>query len=73
MEWLKIDVPLRGALKGVLALALVLGVGPLAAAPQSFEDEIANLKSPTAKTRQAAAKTLGESRRHEAVAPCPRW
>ena len=68
MEWLKIDVPLRGALNGALALALAVGVGPLAAA-QSFEDQVANLKSPTAKTRQAAAKALGESRRHEAVAP----
>ena len=69
MDWLKIDVPHRGALKGVLALALVLAVGPLAAAQQSFEDQIANLKSPTMKTRQAAVRALGESRRQEAVAP----
>ena len=70
MDWLKNDVPGRGALIGVLALALLFAVGPLAAAAQdSFEDQVANLKSPTAKTRQAAAKALGESRRHEAVAP----
>ncbi len=30
---------------------------------------MANLKSPTPKTRQSAARALGESRRHEAVAP----
>jgi HEAT repeat protein len=70
MDWLKNDVPGRGALTGVLALALLFAVGPLAAAAQeSFEDQVANLKSPTAKTRQAAAEALGESRRHEAVAP----
>jgi len=70
MDWLKTDVPYRGALRRVLALTLVLAVGPLVAGAQdSFEDQVANLKSPTAKTRQAAAKALGESRRHEAVAP----
>ena len=70
MDWLKTDVPLRAALKGLLALALVLAVAPLPAAQQqSFEDQVANLKSPTARTRQAAAKALGESRRQEAVAP----
>ncbi len=68
MDWLKIDVPHRGGVSGVLALALVLAVGP-AAAQESFEDQVANLKSPTAKTRQAAAEALGESRRQEAVAP----
>ncbi len=40
-----------------------------AAAEESFEDQVANLKSPTAKTRQAAAAALGKSRRREAVAP----
>ncbi len=70
MDWLKTDVPGRGALIGVLALALLLAAGPGAAVAQdSFDDQVANLKSPTAKTRQAAAKALGESRRHEAVAP----
>jgi HEAT repeat protein len=69
MDWLKTDVPLRGALGGVLALAVVLAAGPFAVAQDSLEDQVANLKSPTTKTRQAAAKALGESRRHEAVAP----
>jgi HEAT repeat protein len=40
-----------------------------AGAEQPFEDLVANLKSPTAKTRQAAAHELGKSRRREAVAP----
>ncbi len=41
----------------------------LAPAEESFEDLVANLKSPTARTRQAAAQELGKSRRREAVAP----
>jgi HEAT repeat protein len=54
---------------------LVLAFGPswglaAVAAPQSaFDDQVANLKSPTARTRQAAAQELGKSRRREAVAP----
>lgn len=45
--------------------------GPVhgAAARPSFEDLVANLKSPNAKTRQEAAAALGKSRRREAVAP----
>jgi HEAT repeat protein len=35
----------------------------------SFEDLLANLKSPNAKTRQEAAAALGKSRRREAVTP----
>ncbi len=54
------------------ALAFIV-VGSLAAAlalPQEpFPDLVANLKSPTARTRQAAAVALGKSRRREAVAP----
>lgn len=55
-------------------LALLVG-GLLAVAPAgaagrlSFDDLIANLKSPNAKTRQEAAAALGKSRRREAVAP----
>jgi HEAT repeat protein len=55
-----------------LALAwLAIGLAPPtgARASESFEDLIANLKSPTAKTRQDAAEQLGRSRRREAVAP----
>jgi HEAT repeat protein len=39
-----------------------------AAGRLSFEDLLANLKSPNAKTRQEAAESLGKSRRREAVA-----
>jgi len=53
----------------VLALALLVS-GPAHAAPRpSFEDLVANLKSPSAKTRMDAATALGKSRRREAVAP----
>jgi HEAT repeat protein len=38
-----------------------------AAAQASFQDEIANLKSPNVKTRVRAAKALGESKRPEAI------
>ena len=60
----------RVAFAGALALVFVLTlVAPAAVAQDSFEDQIANLKSPTPRTRQSAARALGESRRHEAVAP----
>lgn len=57
--------------RSVAALALCLAWGTVAAgsAPESFEDLLANLKSPTARTRQAAVAELGKSRRREAVAP----
>jgi HEAT repeat protein len=58
----------RGAL-GALGLGLALGLAPVAGAEESFEDLVANLKSPTWRTRQAAAQELGKSRRREAVAP----
>lgn len=47
---------------------LVADLAPAAARP-SFEDLLANLKSPIAKTRQEAAAALGKSRRREAVTP----
>jgi HEAT repeat protein len=50
------------------ALGLVLGTIP-ARAEEAFDDLVANLKSPTARTRQEAAHKLGESHRREAVAP----
>jgi HEAT repeat protein len=55
----------------VAALALSIACTAVAAggAEESFEDLVANLKSPTARTRQAAAQQLGKSRRREAVAP----
>jgi HEAT repeat protein len=55
---------------GASALALGLFVSGVAdAARPSFEDLVANLKSPSAKTRLEAATALGKSRRREAVAP----
>jgi len=52
-----------------LALCLAWGTVPAGSAQESFEDLLANLKSPTARTRQAAVAELGKSRRREAVAP----
>jgi HEAT repeat protein len=52
-----------------LALVVLGAAGSLAAGKPSFADLVANLKSPTAKTRQEAASALGKSRRREAVAP----
>lgn len=54
---------------GALALVLAAGFASAVHGEESFEDLVANLKSPTAKTRQAAARELGKSRRREAVAP----
>ncbi len=53
----------------VLAALVTGALAAAAAAEQPFEDLVANLKSPTWKTRQAAALELGKSRRREAVAP----
>ncbi len=56
---------------GFVTAGLVLLLGsslPAAAARVSFDDLVANLKSPNAKTRQEAASALGKSRRREAVA-----
>lgn len=53
-----------------LALMLFASSGGLwAAARASFEDLVANLKSPNVKTRLEAAESLGKSRRGEAVTP----
>ena len=52
----------------VTALALVAAALP-ALGDESFEDLLANLKSPTARTRLQAATALGKSRRRDAVAP----
>ncbi len=54
---------------GLIASLAVLA-GPWAGAERlSFDDLVANLKSPNAGTRAAAAQQLGQSRRREAVAP----
>jgi HEAT repeat protein len=74
MGWQLTDVRSRVA-RSVSAGALGLALATLLAAPAaalaalSFEDLLANLKSPTARTRQEAAEELGKSRRREAVAP----
>ena len=52
-----------------LAAAVLLAVTASAAPRPSFEDLVANLKSPNAATRQDAAAALGKSRRREAVTP----
>jgi HEAT repeat protein len=51
------------------AVLLALAAPATAAGRLSFDDLIANLKSPNAKTRQEAASALGKSRRREAVTP----
>jgi HEAT repeat protein len=51
------------------AVAVLLAAVSASAATQSFEDLVANLKSPNANTRQEAAAALGKSRRREAVTP----
>ena len=51
-----------------VALGLALASSP-ARAQEAYDDLVANLKSPTARTRQEAARKLGASHRREAVAP----
>jgi HEAT repeat protein len=48
---------------------LLAAVSAGAATKPSFEDLVANLKSPNASTRQEAAAALGKSHRREAVTP----
>jgi HEAT repeat protein len=52
-----------------LALALAIPCAASAGSRSSFEDLVANLKSPNARTRQEAAEELGKSRRREAIKP----
>jgi HEAT repeat protein len=52
-----------------LAVVAALGIVALGASRQSFEDQVASLKSPNTKTRLGAVEELGKSRRREAVAP----
>ncbi len=72
MQRSAVSTILRGARRGAvaaLALGLALGIARGAGGEESFEDLVANLKSPTWRTRQRAAQDLGRSRRREAVAP----
>jgi HEAT repeat protein len=52
---------------GLIALMLTVNVMPAAAVQSTFEDQVANTKSPNAKSRQKAAEGLGKSRRRDAV------
>jgi HEAT repeat protein len=60
---------LRLGSAATLVIGLAWGLAPAVGAEQPFEDLVANLKSPTPRTRQEAARELGNSRRREAVAP----
>ena len=60
----------RARSAAVLAVALGLAFASAPArAQEAYDDLLANLKSPTARTRQEAARKLGLSHRREAVAP----
>lgn len=60
---------MRSLTCALLALAVASAAGARAETRASFDDLVANLKSPNVKTRQEAALELGKSRRREAVAP----
>lgn len=60
---------LRPGPVAALALCLAWGTVPAVSAEVSFQDLLASLKSPTARTREEAVAELGKSRRREAVAP----
>jgi HEAT repeat protein len=60
--------PMKRFAVAAALLALLLPATSAHAAKPSFEDLVANLKSPNAQTRQDAASALGRSRRREAVA-----
>jgi HEAT repeat protein len=64
------SIGVRTRRAAAVAAALLFGLSsPPARAQESFDDLVANLKSPTARTREEAARKLGESHRREAVAP----
>jgi len=54
--------------RAALVFVLMAGVAGAASRP-SFDDLVANLKSPNASTRREAAGELGRSRRREAITP----
>jgi HEAT repeat protein len=69
MDMHRLSAPRAARLSALVPLVLALVAAPSARAEESFEDLLANLKSPTARTRQSAAESLGKTRRREAVAP----
>ncbi|MGH9392253.1 MAG: HEAT repeat domain-containing protein, partial [Vicinamibacteria bacterium] len=48
-------------------VSAIIVSSPAIAVQSSFQDEIANLKSPNVATRVKAAKALGQSKRPEAI------
>ena len=54
---------------GAIALSLALAAAASGASRPSFDDLLASLKSPNARTRIEAVSALGKSRRREAVSP----
>jgi HEAT repeat protein len=60
---------MRSVTPVVAALMLAGFFAGRAGTEETFDDLLAGLKSPNAKTRQAAAEALGKSRRREAVGP----
>ena len=63
------NVPSARRFPSLVALVACVAFATAAAAEESFEDLVANLKSPTARTRHDAVTALAKSRRREAVAP----
>jgi HEAT repeat protein len=59
---------MRKALTAV-AVAILVAISEASQAASSFDDLVANLKSPNARTRLEAATALGKTRRAEAVTP----
>lgn len=60
---------MRSLLCALLVVGAAMAGGARGATRLPYDDLVANLKSPNAKTRQEAAFELGQSRRREAVAP----
>ena len=52
-----------------VAVAILVAISGASQAASSFDDLVANLKSPNARTRLEAAAALGKTRRAEAVTP----
>jgi HEAT repeat protein len=63
------EVVMRLARAAIGVIVFMVSADASGAGRASFEDLVANLKSPTVKTRLEAAQELGKSRRREAVTP----
>jgi HEAT repeat protein len=63
------EVLMRLARAAIGVILFMASADASGAGRASFEDLVANLKSPTVKTRLEAAQELGKSRRREAVTP----